>query len=595
MAKLAEIRVPDIGDFEDVGVIEVLVKVGDAVEKEQSLLALESDKATMEVPATAAGTVKQLNVKVGDRVSAGDVILVLETNGEGQQAQPKPATQETIKPKSEGQPAPAVKPPETPQKTPESSKQSAAKIPDNVDISAEVLVLGAGPGGYSAAFRAADLGKQVVLVERYPSLGGVCLNVGCIPSKALLHAAKVIEDAGAMAAHGIRFGHPIINLPELREFKQSTVTKLTTGLQGLAKRRKVTVIQGTGRFTGPQTLQVAGPDGKQQVIGFASAIIATGSAPIRLPGLPDDPRIMDSTSALELAEIPERLLVIGGGIIGLEMANVYAALGSKVDVVEMTPGLLPGTDPDLVKPLHKRMKERLAAIYTGTKVTGIEAKKDALHVKLEVNNTSESKTYDRVLVSVGRRPNGKTLNAEAAGVAVDTRGFIATDAKLRTNVPHIFAIGDVTKEPLLAHKAVHEGKIAAEVIAGHKAAFDARCIPSVVYTDPEVAWTGLTELEARQKGIAVKVGRFPWAANGRSLGMGYSDGLTKILFDADSGRTLGGAAVGPNAGELMAEISLAIEMGADAQDIGLTIHAHPTLSETVAMSAEQVAGTLTDL
>ncbi|HXG27863.1 MAG TPA: dihydrolipoyl dehydrogenase [Nevskiales bacterium] len=575
-----EVRVPDLGDFKDVAVIEVLVRPGDRVEKEQPLITLESDKATMEVPATEAGIVKQLNVKVGDKVSAGDSILVLEPSVE---APPAPAASK-----------PASLPPTFPEK-PSKSAASSTKLPQNADIMAEVMVLGAGPGGYSAAFRAADLGKKVVLVERYPSLGGVCLNVGCIPSKALLHAAKVIEDAGMMAKHGIRFGPPTIDLPELRQYKTSVVTKLTGGLKGLAKRRKVSVVQGVGRFTGPHSLEVTGADGKKLLVGFEAAIIAAGSAPIRLPGLPDDPRIMDSTAALELPDIPERLLVIGGGIIGLEMANVYAALGSKVDVVEMTPGLLPGADPDLVKPLHKRMQARLAAIYTATKVAGIEAKQDALHVKLEGKDAPASKVYDRVLVAVGRRPNGHGIGAEAAGVTVDARGFIPTDAQLRTNVPHIFAIGDVTKPPLLAHKAVHEGKTAAEVIAGHKAAFDARCIPSVVYTDPEVAWTGLTELEAKAAGIEVSVGRFPWAANGRSLGMGYSDGVTKILFDKTSGRALGGAAVGPNAGELMAEISLAIEMGADAQDIGLTVHAHPTLSETVAMSAEQVTGTLTDL
>lgn len=596
------IKVPDIGDFKDVGVIEILVKVGDRVEKEQSLLTLESDKATMAVPAEQAGTIKQLKVKEGDRVSAGDVILVLDAAEAGQEAAApaaapaKNATKAEAKPEAKPDARPEAKPAPEP-KLPAAEKipQVAAKIPDDVDIRAEVLVLGAGPGGYSAAFRAADLGKQVVLVERYPSLGGVCLNVGCIPSKALLHAAKVIEDAQTMSAHGIQFDAPKIDLPELRKYRSSVVTKLTTGLKGLAKRRKVSVVQGVGCFTGPNTLEVTDESGKKQVIGFASAIIATGSMPIMLPGLPDDPRIMDSTDALELEDIPKRLLVIGGGIIGLEMANVYAALGSKVDVVEMTPGLLPGTDPDLIKPLHKRMNERLADIFVGTKVAGIDAKKDALHVKLESKDSSQSKTYDRVLVSIGRRPNGKGIGADKAGFTVDERGFIASDAQLRTNVPHIFAIGDVTKQPMLAHKAVHEGKIAAEVIAGHKAAFDARCIPSVVYTDPEVAWTGLTELAAKERGIKVKVGRFPWAANGRSLGMGYSDGVTKILFDADTGRALGGAVVGPNAGELMAEICLAIEMGADAHDIGLTIHAHPTLSETVAMSAEQVAGTLTDL
>lgn len=584
-----EIRVPDLGDFKDVEIIEILVKPGDQVEKEQPLLTLETEKATLDVPASEAGIIKQLKVKTGDRVSAGDLIAVLEAQAESQT--------DKSAPQPEGKTRPAIT---TTASKPETAKdvnvvQPAANALPSADISAEIVVLGGGPAGYTAAFRAADLGKQVVLVERNPQLGGVCLNVGCIPSKALLHAAKVIEDAAMMSKHGVKFAAPEINIVDLRRYKTDIVSKLTSGLTGLAKRRKVGVIQGDGLFKGPNLLTVKLADGATQTIAFAQAIIAAGSEVVMLPGLPDDARIMDSTGALDLPELPARLLVIGGGIIGLEMANVYAALGSKVDVVEMTPGLLPGADPDLIKPLAKRMKERLAAIYLGTKVAGIDARKDGLHVKLEGKDAPASKIYDRVLVAVGRRPNGKILNAAAAGVSVDERGFIPSDAQQRTNVPHIFAVGDVTGPPMLAHKATHEAKVAAEVAAGHKSAFDARCIPSVVYTDPEVAWTGLTELDAKDKGVAVNVGRFPWAANGRSLGMGNSEGFTKLLFDKSSGRVLGGAAVGPNAGELMAEISLAIEMGADAQDIGLTIHAHPTLSETVAMSAEQIAGTLTDL
>jgi dihydrolipoamide dehydrogenase len=579
-----EVRVPDLGDFKGVEVIEVLVKPGDAVEKEQPLLTLESEKATMEVPAPEAGVVEALQVKPGDKVSAGDLILTF-TAGSAQ-----------IEAKSQELPA---KDPEKaqfdePAQTNVDTTPTSAIPAPSADITAEVVVLGAGPGGYSAAFRAADLGKQVVLVERYPSLGGVCLNVGCIPSKALLHAAKVIDDASDMAKHGIHFGKPEINLGELRSFKEGVVGKLTGGLVALARKRKVTVLRGEGRFTGPRTLEVATAEGTR-TLGFEHCIIAAGSQSIKLPDLPGDSRVWDSTAALALQKIPPRLLVIGGGIIGLEMASVFAALGSAVDIVEMTTGLLPGTDPDLARPLAKRMKQRCGNIWLGTRVASVHSQTDAVYVNLEGPGVPAMQRYDAVLQAIGRRPNGKRINAEAAGIHVDEKGFIPTDAQLRTNVPHIFAIGDITRQPMLAHKAVHEGKTAAEVIAGHKAAFDARCIPSVVYTDPEVAWTGLTEVEAKQKGLDVKVGRFPWAANGRALGIDFADGFTKLLFDKDSGRILGGAAVGPNAGELMAEISLAIEMGADAQDIGLTVHAHPTLSETVAMAAEQIAGTLTDL
>ncbi|MGH6908145.1 MAG: dihydrolipoyl dehydrogenase, partial [Aestuariivirga sp.] len=496
--------------------------------------------------------------------------------------------------------AEAKKPPSAP-----ISASSDADKPSSVAISppsspiqeaseADVLVLGAGPGGYSAAFRAADLGLKVVLVERYPSLGGVCLNVGCIPSKALLHTAHTMEHVADLAAHGIEFGRPKVELAKLRAFKTSVVNKLTSGLVGLAKRRKVTVVHGLGMFTGANAIEVTTDEGAR-TLTFKHCIIAAGSQSVKLPNLPQDRRIWDSTRALEIPEIPDRMLVIGGGIIGLEIANVFSALGSGVDIVEMTSGLLPGTDADLIRPLAKRMKSRCPNIWLGTKVAGVEAKKDSLYVKLEGSRVPQNERYDVVLVAVGRKPNGKAIGADAAGVTVDERGFIPVDHQMRTNVPHIFAIGDIAGPPMLAHKAVHEGKVAAEVIAGHKASFDVRCIPSVVYTEPEVAWTGLTEAEAKQKNIEVKVGRFPWAANGRSLGMGYSDGTTKILFDKESGRALGAGAVGPNAGELMAELSLAIEMGADAHDIGLTIHAHPTLSETTAMAAEQIAGTLTDL
>ncbi|MBX9609850.1 MAG: dihydrolipoyl dehydrogenase [Gammaproteobacteria bacterium] len=461
-------------------------------------------------------------------------------------------------------------------------------------MNTDLLVLGAGPGGYTAAFRAADLGLAVTLVERDPMLGGVCLNVGCIPSKALLHAAKVIADARDMAAHGISFGAPTIELDKLREWKGKVVGQLTKGLEGLAKQRKVTVVRGRGAFTSPTTLEVQGADGVT-TIEFKQAIIAAGSEPVRLPGVPDDPRIIDSTGALALADIPARLLVIGGGIIGLEMATVYMELGSRVSVVELTPDLIPGADRDLVKPLERRLKSGLEAIMTGTRVTRVEPGDGGVTVGFEGKGAPAEGVYDRVLVAVGRRPNGASIGADRAGVAVDPRGFIAVDAQMRTNVPHIFAIGDVVGQPMLAHKATHEGKVAAEVAAGHKAAFDARVIPAVAYTDPEVAWVGLSETEAKARDIAVEKGVFPWAASGRALSIGRAEGLTKLIIEPGTGRVLGAGMVGPGAGELIAEVALAIEMGAEADDIGLTIHPHPTLSETVAMAAETWAGTITDL
>jgi dihydrolipoamide dehydrogenase len=462
------------------------------------------------------------------------------------------------------------------------------------DRHAKVLVLGAGPGGYTAAFRAADLGLEVTLIERWPVLGGVCLNVGCIPSKALLHAARVVDEAQAMAGHGISFGPPQIDLDRLRSWKSAVVGKLTGGLSGLARQRKVTVIRGDGRFVAPRVLEVAGEEGTQR-IGFDHCIIAAGSEPVRLPFLPDDPRVMDSTGALELQDIPQRLLVIGGGIIGLEMGCVYDALGSKVSVVELMDQLMPGADPDLVKPLEKRLRKRYEQILLGVKVQGVEALPEGLRVSFSGTGAPTPQIYDRVLVAVGRRPNGSGIGAEAAGLTVDPRGFLSVDRQMRTSQPHIFAIGDIVGQPMLAHKATHEGKVAAEVIAGEKRAFDARVIPSVAYTDPEVAWVGLTESEAKAKGIEYQKGSFPWAASGRSLAQGRDEGFTKLLFDPQTHRVLGGGIVGSNAGELIGEVALAIEMGADAADIGLTIHPHPTLSESVAMSAEAFEGTLTDL
>ncbi|WP_198521855.1 dihydrolipoyl dehydrogenase [Sagittula sp. P11] len=574
-----DIKVPDIGDFKDVPVVTVLVSVGDTVAEEDALIELESDKATMEVPSSGAGKVKEIKVKEGDRVSEGDVIVVLE-GASGGSGGPESGDSEG---KSEEK-APAKEAPK--------AVEASGTATGPGDVHAEVVVLGSGPGGYTAAFRAADLGKSVVLIEKYDSLGGVCLNVGCIPSKALLHMAKVITEAEETAHHGLKFGKPEIDLDALRGFKNEVVGKLTGGLDGLAKQRKVKVVKGFGKFTGPNMIDVEGTS-----VSFDQCIIAAGSEPVALPFIPhDDPRVIDSTGALELADIPKRMLVLGGGIIGLEMACVYDALGSKITVVELMDQIIPGADKDVVKPLMQRIKGRYENIFLKTKVTGVEAKDDGLHVTFEdEKGESFSDTFDKVLVSVGRRPNGKKIDADKAGVAVDDRGFIAVDSQQRTGVSHIFAIGDVVGQPMLAHKAVHEGKVAAEVCAGEKRHFDALVIPSVAYTDPEVAWVGLTETQAKEQGIKVEKGVFPWAASGRSLSLGRSEGMTKLLFDPEDQRVVGGCIVGPSAGDLIAEVALAIEMGADAVDLGHTIHPHPTLSETVNFAAEMFEGTITDL
>ena len=594
MGSMIEVKVPDIGDFKDIPVIEVLVKPGDSVNKEDSLVTLESDKATMEVPSPEAGVVKELKVKPGDKVSEGVLILLLESQAAAAKTEAPAAKTESDKRPAPAAPAaakaaaPAASPPPAP------AAPASAPVAKG-DYHAEVMVLGSGPGGYTAAFRAADLGKKVVLIERYATLGGVCLNVGCIPSKALLHAARVVSEAEEMSHFGVKFGKPEIDLNALRGWKESVVGRLTKGLGSLAKQRKVQVVTGPAKFTSVNMVQVETAEGSKRV-SFDAAIIAAGSQSARIPGFPyDDPRLMDSTGALELQDIPKRLLVIGGGIIGLEMATVYEALGSKITVVELLDGLIPGADRDIIKPLHNRIAKRYEAIYLKTKVTKVETVKEGLRATFEGDKAPQPQVYDRVLLSVGRRPNGKAINAEAAGVLVNERGFIPVDNQMRTNVAHIFAIGDIVGEPMLAHKATHEGKLAAEVIAGHKAAFDARTIPSVAYTDPEVAWMGLTETLAKAQGIEIEKAVFPWAASGRALATARDEGLTKLLFDKNTRRLLGAAMVGPNAGELIAETVLALEMGADAEDIGLTIHPHPTLSETVFFAAEIAEGSITDL
>ena len=580
MPKLIEVKVPAIGDFKNIPVIEVLVKPGDVVQPEDPLVTLESDKATLDVPAPVAGIVKELKAKIGDKVSQGSLILMLEVAEVGADAASESAPAAALSPKS-SVPSPAPSP-----RTPGEQ---------NADLHAEVLVLGAGPGGYTAAFRAADLGKQVVLVERYPTLGGVCLNVGCIPSKALLHIAKVITEADEAAHAGITFGKPAIDIGKLRAWKSGVVGKLTKGLSGLAKQRKVLVITGRGAFASANTLRVETTEGIK-TIAFDNCIIAAGSSVARIPGFPDDDkRIIDSAGALELAEIPKRLLVIGGGIIGLEMAAVYDALGSKITVVELMDALIPGADQDIVKVLQKRITKRYEKILLKTKVSKIEARKEGLLVTFDASGAQSTDTFDAILMAVGRRPNGLDINADAAGVAVDERGFIPVDKQMRSNVPHIFAIGDICGEPMLAHKATHEAKIAAEVIAGHKAFFDARTIPSVAYTDPEIAWMGLTETQAKAQGVEFDKAVFPWAASGRALASGRDEGMTKVLFDKSTRRVLGAAIVGVNAGELIAEAVLALEMGADAADLCLTIHPHPTLSETLAFAAEIAEGSITDL
>jgi dihydrolipoamide dehydrogenase len=569
-----DVTVPDIGDFKGVEIIEVHVEAGAEIKAEDPLITLESDKASMEIPAPASGTVAELKVKKGDRISQGDLILLLRTG------QTQGAGAASIPAASSPPPAPAARP--------------MATGPG--DIHAEILVLGAGPSGYTAAFRAADLGKKVVLVERWPTLGGVCLNVGCIPSKALLHAAKVIEEGHDMAAHGVAFGAPTIDIDKLRSWKDGVVKRLTGGLSGLSKQRKVTVVSGLGRFVAPNMVEIGGGNGASKTISFDQAIIAAGSEPVTLPFIPhQDPRVIDSTGALELDGIPKRLLVLGGGIIGLEMATVYHALGSKVTIVELMDQIIPGADKDIVTPLMKRIQARYENIYLKTKVTKVEAGPDGLTVHFEGPKAPATDLFDKVLVAVGRRPNGKTIGAENAGIAVDERGFIPVDKQMRTTVPTIFAIGDIVGQPMLAHKAVHEGKVAAETAAGRNSFFDAKVIPSVAYTDPEVAWVGLTENEAKAKGVKYGKGSFPWAASGRSLSLGRDEGVTKVLFEEDSHRIIGCGIVGPNAGDLVAEAALAIEMGADAEDIGLTIHPHPTLSETIGMAAEMYEGTITDL
>ncbi|HEY9253196.1 MAG TPA: dihydrolipoyl dehydrogenase [Stenotrophomonas sp.] len=592
-----EIKVPDIGDYSDVPVIEVLVAVGDKVAKDQGLVTLESDKATLEVPSSAAGVVKELKVKLGDSLSQGDVVVLLEAEGEG--AAPAPAKAEPAKAE-----APASKPPVTPShRAPAepAAPKPALSTGKPADIECRIVVLGSGPGGYTAAFRAADLGLDTVLVERYSSLGGVCLNVGCIPSKALLHAANVIDEANHAGDFGVTFGAPKIDLDMLRDYKEKVVNKLTGGLASMGKQRKVRVVQGTGTFVSPNELEIVGSDGKTQLLRFEQCIIAAGSQAVKLPNFPwDDKRVMDSTDALELQEIPKKLLVVGGGIIGLEMATVFSALGSQVTVVEFMDQLMPGADKDLVKPLADRMKKQGIEVHLKTKAAGVKADKSGITVSFEAAAEGEkpgleSGTFDRVLVAVGRSPNGKKIGADKAGVNVGDRGFIPVDRQMRTNQPHIFAIGDIVGNPMLAHKATHEGKLAAEVAAGEKKEWVARVVPSVAYTNPEIAWVGVTETEAKAKGLRVGVAKFPWAASGRAIGIGRTEGFTKLIFDEETHRVIGGAIVGVHAGDLLAEIGLAIEMGAEAEDIGHTIHAHPTLSESVGMSAEIYDGTITDL
>jgi dihydrolipoamide dehydrogenase len=617
-----EVRVPDLGDVKGVAVLDVLVKKGDKVAVEDPLISLESDKAAMDVPSPVAGVINSIEIKKGDAISSGTLIAIVEADAAAPAkdasaatpASPAPSKPAGAAPASAkgatpppAAPTPTTKAPETPKPaTTASSATSPAPAnagspkPASKPVSAapegavDLVVLGAGVGGYTAAFRAADLGLKVTLIERWPVLGGVCLNDGCIPSKALLHAAKVIEDAADMAANGIVFGPPKIDRDLLRTWKDKVVTRLTNGLMLLAKQRKVTLIQGEAKFVGPYAFDVKGADGSRRV-EFKQCVIAAGSESALLPGLPDDPRVIDSSGALELPLDCKRLLVIGGGIIGLEMACVYDALGVEVTVVELSDGLIPGTDRDLIRPLQKRIEKRYKKILLKTKVAKLEALPEGLRATYDGPDSPEPQLFDRVLVAVGRTANGNTINAGVAGVEVSARGLIDVDKQMRTNVPHIFAIGDIIGAPMLAHKASHQGKVAAEVAAGHKAAFDARCIPSVAYTDPEIAWAGLTETDAKAQGIEYGKGTFPWAASGRSLALNRDDGFTKLLFDKQTHRILGAGIVGTNAGDLIAEVALAIEMGADASDIGLTIHPHPTLSETVAFAAEAFDGTLTDL
>ncbi len=624
MANAIEVTVPDIGGHSDVPVIEVLVAVGDSVAKDQGLVTLESDKATMEVPAPQAGVVTALKVKLGDTVSEGALIAVIEASADADSADAapspvatpmasgtqaaKPAAKPDSKPETTSEAKPAAKPEAKPDSKSDvvpaarPAPNAAAASSRKADIECALVVIGSGPGGYTAAFRAADLGLDTVLVERYETLGGVCLNVGCIPSKALLHAAALIDEAAHSDAIGISFAKPKIDLDKLRGFKQDKVVgQFTKGLAGMAKQRKVRTVHGVASFVSPNELEIVASDGKAQLLRFGQCIIAAGSQAVKLPMFPwDDPRIMDSTDALELADVPKTLLVVGGGIIGLEMATVYRALGSEVTVVEFMDQLMPGADKDLVKPLADRLKKQGVAIHLKTRATKVAAAKNGITVSFEAASEEEapalqSATFDRVLVAVGRSPNGGKLAADKAGVTVGERGFIAVDAQMRTNVPHIFAIGDLIGQPMLAHKATHEGKLAAEVAAGEKKEWVARVIPSVAYTDPEIAWVGVTENEAKAKGLKIGVGKFPWAASARAVGNRRSEGFTKLIFDEATHRVIGGAIVGVHAGDLIAEVALAIEMGAEAADIGHTIHPHPTLSESVAMAAEVYEGTITDL
>jgi dihydrolipoamide dehydrogenase len=611
MSDKIEVRIPDLGEAAEVEVVEVLVGVGDEVAVDDGLVTLESDKATMDVPAPAAGKVNEIALSVGDQAAAGDLVAVLSAVAES----PAPDQQEKTVTVSDSAVSEqetvtvSVSPgdeqaasgdeaanSESVTDSTESVESVSAKSETVTDFRAQIVVLGAGPGGYTAAFRAADLGKRVVLIDRDAALGGVCLNVGCIPSKALLHVAKVLEETKDLEAHGVAFGKPKIDLDKLRGWKDSVVGRLTGGLATMAKKRGVEVLCGEARFASPHSLAVETDDGTVTV-GFEQAIVAAGSRVVRLPGIPwDDPRVIDSTGALELADVPKRLLLVGGGIIGLEMAMIYGALGSRITVVELLDSLVPGCDRDLVRPLERRLKKRLgAAIHLKTKVTRIEPQKRGLKVFMEGPKAPEWEVFDRVLVAVGRRPNGDRIGAEAAGLEIDERGFLPVDRQQRTNVPHIFAIGDIVGQPMLAHKATHEGKVAAEVASGLKSGFDARVIPSVAYTDPEIAWVGLTETEAKEMGVAYEIGSFPWGASGRALGIGRDEGKTRVLFDPETHRVLGGGIVGPGAGDLIAELALAIEMDCEAGDLALTVHPHPTLSETVALAAEAYEGTITDL
>lgn len=597
-----EVKVPDIGDFKEVEVIELMVKVGDTIKVDQSLITVESDKASMEIPSSHAGVIKELKVKVGDKIAEGSLLVILDAAASASASVSAPAaTSAAPAPASAAASSVAVPPKAAPASASATTAATAASVnyTGKVDVECDMMVLGAGPGGYSAAFRAADLGMNVILVERYAALGGVCLNVGCIPSKALLHVAAVIDETASMSAHGVSFAKPVIDVDKLRGYKESVIKKMTTGLSGMAKARKVNVLQGTGQFLTPFHLEVTAADGSKKVVQFKQAIIAAGSSVVNLPFVPEDPRIVDSTGALELRQIPKRMLVIGGGIIGLEMATVYSTLGARIDVVEMLDGLMQGADRDMVKVWQKFNEKRFDNIMLKTKTVAVEALKEGIKVSFEAAEAGGTapapQVYDLVLVAVGRSPNGKKIAADKAGVAVTDRGFIEVDKQMRSNVPHIFAIGDLVGQPMLAHKAVHEAHVAAEAASGEKAYFDASVIPSVAYTDPEVAWVGLTEDEAKAKGIKLEKGHFPWAASGRAVANGRDEGFTKLLFDAETKRIVGGGIVGTHAGDMIGEIALAIEMGADGVDIGKTIHPHPTLGESIGMAAEVYKGVCTDL